>query len=437
MKKMKKIFLLPLALSLLVLSGCNNTPNNNQSNVDSTPQNSSTNNSYVAVTGVSLNYDTLSLYVSKSVTLQSQIEPADASNPTVKWSSSNTKVATITDKGLLTTLAVGESVITATTVEGGFTASIQLSVIEKEESSTYVPDTNNTSIYFITNDTLSKGTYDSSKDEYTFTVKGSYEQIYVNAPDKTIVLELNGVTVQNSLNSPIYVADCDEIEISAKKDTANNIKDNRPLFTEEESGQGKGAIYIDNGDLKLKGTGTLNVTSSYYNGIHCKDDVKIQKLNLNVNAVNHGIRGNDSVTVTSGTINISCGGDGLHTENSDISSKGNQRGDVTINGGTLTINSWSDAIQASYNAVVEELDATVPVVIDAKTNKYSTYSGETVDVSNSTFYLKMNSSTYSNGSYTYAALINGQWYKATYKGEQSSGGGPGGRPGGPGGPGGG
>ena len=437
MKKMKKIFLLPLALSLLVLSGCNNTPNNNQSNVDSTPQNSSTNNSYVAVTGVSLNYDTLSLYVSKSVTLQSQIEPADASNPTVKWSSSNTKVATITDKGLLTTLAVGESVITATTVEGGFTASIQLSVIEKEESSTYVPDTNNTNIYFITNDTLSKGTYDSSKDEYTFTVKGSYEQIYVNAPDKTIVLELNGVTVQNSLNSPIYVADCDEIEISAKKDTANNIKDNRPLFTEEESDQGKGAIYIDNGDLKLKGTGTLNVTSSYYNGIHCKDDVKIQKLNLNVNAVNHGIRGNDSVTVTSGTINISCGGDGLHTENSDISSKGNQRGDVTINGGTLTINSWSDAIQASYNAVVEELDATVPVMIDAKTNKYSTYSGETVDVSNSTFYLKMNSSTYSNGSYTYAALINGQWYKATYKGEQSSGGGPGGRPGGPGGPGGG
>ena len=437
MKKMKKIFLLPLALSLLVLSGCNNTPNNNQSNVDSTPQNSSTNNSYVAVTGVSLNYDTLSLYVSKSVTLQSQIEPADASNPTVKWSSSNTKVATITDKGLLTTLAVGESVITATTVEGGFTASIQLSVIEKEESSTYVPDTNNTNIYFITNDTLSKGTYDSSKDEYTFTVKGSYEQIYVNAPDKTIVLELNGVTVQNSLNSPIYVADCDEIEISAKKDTANNIKDNRPLFTEEESDQGKGAIYIDNGDLKLKGTGTLNVTSSYYNGIHCKDDVKIQKLNLNVNAVNLGIRGNDSVTVTSGTINISCGGDGLHTENSDISSKGNQRGDVTINGGTLTINSWSDAIQASYNAVVEELDATVPVMIDAKTNKYSTYSGETVDVSNSTFYLKMNSSTYSNGSYTYAALINGQWYKATYKGEQSSGGGPGGRPGGPGGPGGG
>ena len=43
----------------------------------------------------------------------------------------------------------------------------------------------------------------------------------------------------------------------------------------------------------------------------------------------------------------------------------------------------------------------------------------------------MNSSTYSNGAYTYAALINGNWYPATYKGTQSSGG-----PGGPGGHGG-
>ena len=46
----------------------------------------------------------------------------------------------------------------------------------------------------------------------------------------------------------------------------------------------------------------------------------------------------------------------------------------------------------------------------------------------------MNSSTYSNGNYTYAALINTQWYAASYKGTQSSGGGMGG-PGG-GGPGG-
>ena len=105
---------------------------------------------------------------------------------------------------------------------------------------------------------------------------------------------------------------------------------------------------------------------------------------------------------------MTCGGDGIHTENSDISSKGNQKGNVTINGGALTINSWSDAIQASYNAIVEQTDSTVPISIDAKTNKYSSYNGETVNTSTSSFYLKMSSSLYSNGSYTYAAYINGQ-----------------------------
>ena len=81
----------------------------------------------------------------------------------------------------------------------------------------------------------------------------------------------------------------------------------------------------------------------------------------------------------------------------------------------------------------EEIDPDVPLSLTARTNKYSSYSGTTVDTSTSVFYLKMNSSTYSNGGYTYAANINGNWYPATYKGTQSSGGqgGPGG--GGPGG----
>ena len=303
--------------------------------------------------------------------------------------------------------------------------------VEREEvdDGEYNPDPNDTSIYFITNDTLSKGTYDSSKDEYTFSISSNYRQIYVKAPDKTIIIELNGVTIENSDNSPIFVQDCENIEISAKKNSINNVKDTRPTIGNiEYSSQGKGAIWVNNGDLKLKGAGTLNISGNYLNGIHCKDDVKVQKETLNINAVGHGIRGNDSVTITSGTITISCGGDGLHSENSDISSKGNQKGNVTINGGTLNINSWGDAIQAAYNAVVEQTDTDEPITIDIKTNKYSSYDGEAMPTSTTSLYLKMSSSVYSNGAYTYAAYINEQWYAAKYKGTQESqgGGGPGG-----------
>ena len=299
----------------------------------------------------------------------------------------------------------------------------------KTQGTSYDPNPQDETIYFATESTLSKATYDSSKDEYTFTVSNNYKQVYVNLPSKTVILELQGVTIENSENSPIYVEDCENVEISAKKNTVNNIKDTRPVYVDDVDGQGKGAIYVENGDLKLKGTGTLNITANYLNGIHCKDDVKVQKQTLNINAVGHGIRGNDSVTITSGVVNVSCGGDGLHSENSDVSSKGNQKGDVTINGGDVTINSWGDAIQAAYNAVINQEDTTVDTNLIVKTNKYSSYTGQTVETNKSVFYLKMNSTTYSNGGNTYAAYINGQWYPAVYKGTQSSGG-QGGSPGG-------
>ena len=297
------------------------------------------------------------------------------------------------------------------------------SSIETIDDGDYIPDVNDEFIYFITNDTLEKGEYDSEKDEYTFSITGdNWEQIYVNTPEKTIILELNETTITDYKNSPIFVQDCEKIEISAKKNTVNRIVDHRDMMTVNYTTQGTGAIYVNNGDLKLKGAGEMIVESTYYNGIHCKDDIKIQKQDLTVIAVAHGIRGNDSITITSGTIDISCGGDGLHTSNSEISSKANQKGNVTINGGTLTINSWGDAIAAAYDAIFQEADGET-ISATLKTNKYSSYDGEVAVTSSNNFYLKMSSSVYSNGGYTYAAYINERWYPATYKGTQSNQGG--------------
>ena len=434
---MKKKFAFISILFALSLIGCSENKNdfNNASSGNNPPfENNVETPNDGKVKGVSLNYESISLKLGKTLTLVASIDPYDATNQEVTWESSNTDVATVSSNGTVTSVSTGTSTIKVTTNEGGYTGSCLVTVFEETNEDTYVPDTSNSDIYFVTDSTLSNGEYDSEKDEYTFSVNSNYKQIYVNAPDKTVVLELNGVTIENNENSPIYVAGCSNVEISAKKNTTNYIKDLRGMYTEDIDGQGKGAIYVVDGDLKLKGTGTLDITGNYYNGVHCKDDVKIQKQTLNISAVHHGIKGNDSITIVSGNINISCGGDGLHTENSDISSKGNQRGNVTISGGTVNINSWGDAVAASYNAIVEEVDETIPTSFIAKTNKYSSYSGTTVETSESYFYLKMNSSVYNSGNYTYAAFINSTWYKATYKGTQSSGdfGGPGGggRPGG-------
>ncbi len=370
----------------------------------------------VSVEGVSLNYETLSIYEDTTVVLTATIVPYNATNKNVTWDSSDTSVASVDQSGIVEALNKGETTISVITEDGGYLASCLLTVLEKENPGPYIPDDD---VYTITE----AGEYD---------LKGSYKQIYVNAPEGEVILNLKGVEITSEENSPIYVASCGSIDISAKSGTTNYINDNRSTYNEDVDGQGKGAIYVEDGDLTLKGQGELTINASYLNGIHGKDDVKIKNLTLNINAINHAIRGNDSVTITSGTLTLSCGGDALHSDNSDVSTSGKQRGNINVNGGTLTINSRGDAIDASYNAVIEQLDDTIPLTMDIRTNKYSSYSGETIDTSSSSFYLKMSSSTYSNGNYTYAAYINNAWYRATYKGTISNGG-----AGGPGGPGGG
>ena len=375
----------------------------------------------IHVTGVELQYDLLTLTAGKTGYLKCSVYPDDATNKTIIWNSSDIEVATV-DNGLITTLKEGSTLISATSEDGGLFDTCQLTVEEKEPDIDYEPDPSDPTILIITADEADETGLISK------TINSSYKQIYVNAPECAVELSLEGATIENSENSPIFVASCDEIDISAKKGTTNIINDTRSIYTAEEEGQGKGAIYVQDGDLDIKGKGTLTVNGGYYNGIHGKDDVKIKNLTLNVNAVNHGVRGNDTVTIETGNVNITCGGDGLHTSNSDISSKGKQRGSVTLMGGNVTINSWGDAIDASYDVVIEE-SADADLVLDAKTNKYSSYEGEIVPVSETSLYLLMNSSAYGTGKYVYAAYIGEEFYPATYKGTKTIQQGGGGRPG--------
>lgn len=81
----------------------------------------------VPVTGVLLNASQGELTVGGKVTLTATVSPGDATNPAVMWSSSAPTVASVAN-GVVTALAAGNAVITVTTVDGGFTASYNLTV---------------------------------------------------------------------------------------------------------------------------------------------------------------------------------------------------------------------------------------------------------------------------------------------------------------------
>ena len=82
----------------------------------------------VSVTGVYLNKDTATIAEGNSEVLTATVSPSNATNQGVSWSTSNANIATVTSGGRVTGVAEGTATITATTDDGGFTATCLVTV---------------------------------------------------------------------------------------------------------------------------------------------------------------------------------------------------------------------------------------------------------------------------------------------------------------------
>lgn len=83
--------------------------------------------STVAVTGITLDKSTASVQVGSTVTLIATVEPDDATNKTVIWTSDNETVAKVVD-GVVTGISEGTASIGAMTADGGFSAVCNVTV---------------------------------------------------------------------------------------------------------------------------------------------------------------------------------------------------------------------------------------------------------------------------------------------------------------------
>lgn len=81
----------------------------------------------VHATGVTLDKTSASVKQGKTITLTATVEPADAVNKNVTWSSNNASVATVSN-GVVTGVATGSAKITVTTEDGSHTASCTVTV---------------------------------------------------------------------------------------------------------------------------------------------------------------------------------------------------------------------------------------------------------------------------------------------------------------------
>ena len=91
--------------------------------------------SRVAVTGVTLNATTKDVSVGKEVALTATVAPNNASNKEVTWSTADSSIANVSTTGVVTAKKIGLTTVTATTLDGGYTASCAINVVEQTKAS--------------------------------------------------------------------------------------------------------------------------------------------------------------------------------------------------------------------------------------------------------------------------------------------------------------
>ena len=250
----------------------------------------------------------------------------------------------------------------------------------------------------------------------TGTMSGS---ITVDVGDEyKLDLEMHDFSLISDGVNPITVLSGNEVSIQAKKDTKNYIYDNRPAISDEDTTSLSGAIHSEV-DLEIAGKGELYLISENNNGIHSKDDLQVKNLTLTVVCKDNALKGNDSVQLENATATlISTVGDCIKTTRSDISEKGNQRGTVSLNGGSYTLYAACDGIDAAYNVTLDG-DPTLNIYTD----KYSNYSEQVTAVTEDSFFIRFNYSDYKYSIKYYNSDSDYLWvnpeYHSTVSGSRS------------------
>lgn len=167
-----------------------------------------------------------------------------------------------------------------------------------------------------------------------------------------VTLVLDGLDLSSVATSPITINKSAEATLLAAAGSENTVADSADANDENA------AIKVKTGaSLTMGGTGALRVDGNYKNGIKgaAQAAITVDELALTIDAVDDGLSCDDALTILGGTLDITAGGDAVKAS-PDVDSETEpdtvSRGDITISGGTLTLVSAADGVQADGDLTI-------------------------------------------------------------------------------------
>lgn len=168
---------------------------------------------------------------------------------------------------------------------------------------------------------------------------GGNPGVYVNGNE-------DGIHVENSSGDSFFYMESGTLTISASYDGID-------VSTEATTFSGYTKLVA--GTINIVTTSTSSSTSR--KGIKCLGDIYVGKMDITINSKDDGFHSGASISFTDGTYDISSGDDAIHADNTfhmsggtavvNKASEGVESNHVDIVGGSLTIYSSDDGINAS------------------------------------------------------------------------------------------
>ena len=327
----------------------------------------------VPVTGVTVAPTSVNLAVGNTQQLTATVAPSNATNKSVTWSSNNNAIATVSASGLVTAKSAGTAVITATTADGGKTATCTVTV-----TATSVK-LNQTTASLIPNQVLQlSATVTTTSTNKTVTWSSNNTSIATVTPSGLVTAIKNGTAV-----------------ITA---AANDGSGQKATCTVTVS---NGTLSLNTSSLTLtaKGSGsTLTATTA--------PDAEAANVKWN-------ITGNGGIVTLSTNQGKTC------TVSPTAVGKTTVRASVTISGTTYTADCQVTVTSADAADITYSTARSVPVTFSANdfNNTCSALTGRTLNYVNFTLPASSQGTLYydykSNGSYDSKVASSTNYYRSS------------------------